>query len=178
MNYRKLVGEKVYLSPVSTRDWQLYDKWAADYETAFLSRGGDDFVRPPAVDSSSLENRAKNKNTFSIVDKATDNTIGHCGFNFEDIANRYAKIGIIIGEKDYWSNGYGTDAMRLMLDFGFNVRGYNNISLNVYEYNERAIACYEKLGFKLQGTWRERLICGQKRYNCLHFDMLASEYFG
>jgi RimJ/RimL family protein N-acetyltransferase len=176
MNYRKLVGEKVYLSPVSTEDWREYSKWAEDYETSFLANGGGR-VSPPATGPSSLENRAKNQNAFTIVDKETDLPIGNCGFNYEDVANRYAKIGITIGEKAYWSKGCGTDAVGLMLDFGFRVRGYNNINLNVYEYNERAIVCYEKLGFKRQGVWRDSLIQGEKRYDCIHMDMLAEEYF-
>ena len=67
--------------------------------------------------------------------------------------------------------------MRVLLDFGFTIRGYNNISLNVYDYNQRAIACYEKVGFKKQGVWRECMIRGNMRYDCIHFDMLASEYF-
>jgi len=177
MNYRKLVGEKVYLSPVSTDDWQAYVNWNADFETMHLVGGGDK-IKPPATGPESLEDRAKSKSQFSIVDKATDRVIGNCGFNTDDAVNRYAKIGIVIGVKEYWSSGYGTDAIRLLLDFGFNVRGYNNISLNVYEYNKRAIACYEKLGFKVQGKWRECMIRGEKRYDCLHMDLLAEEYFG
>ena len=176
-NYKKLLGKKVYLSPVSTDDWQLYDKWTNDYELTFFYYGGRTEITPPATGPSSLEKRAKDKNAFTIVDKETDAVIGECAFNYEDIENRNAKIGIAIGEKEYWSNGYGSDALRLLLDFGFNVRGYNSIHLNVYEYNERAIACYEKVGFKRQGVWRNILTRGQKQYNCIYMDILASEYF-
>ncbi len=176
-NYKKLVGEKVYLSPVTTDDWELYAKWHNDDEVEFLSGGGRDEVSPAATDATSLENRAKSKHAFTIVEKETNTVIGNCGFNFVDEENRYAKIGITIGEKNYWSKGYGRDALHLMLQFGFCIRGYNNICLNVYEYNTRAIACYEKVGFKRQGVWRETLIRGQKRYNCIHMDILASEYF-
>jgi len=177
MNHRKLAGEKVYLSPVCSDDWQLYDKWHSDFDTGHLASSVDR-VNPPATGADSLDWRVKHDSCFTIVDKATDLPIGASGFYFEDIANRYAKIGIVIGEKEYWSNGYGTDAMRLMLDFGFNIRGYNNINLNVFEYNKRALACYEKLGFKRQGAWRECLIRGQERWDCLHLDMLAEEYYG
>lgn len=176
MNYRKLVGEKVYLSPVCPDDWETFAKWNTDYEMQHLYGGGSG-IHPPATDASGAESNSRNKNQFAIVCKETDKVIGNCGFNIDDVANRYAKIGIGIGEKDYWSKGYGTDALRLMLDFGFNVRGYNNISLNVYEYNERAIACYEKVGFKRQGVWRECMIRGEKRYDCFHYDFLADEYF-
>ena len=176
-NYRKLIGEKVYLSPVSTDDWQIYEKWHNDYEFSFLEGGGRTDVSPNANGPEGLENRAKSKSSFTIVDKETDRVIGHCAFNYEDIANRYAKIGIGIGEREYWSKGYGSDALRLLLDFGFNVRGYNSICLNVFEYNKRARACYEKVGFKKQGIWRDCLVRGEKRYDCIYMDILASEYF-
>ncbi|MCL2407280.1 MAG: GNAT family N-acetyltransferase [Defluviitaleaceae bacterium] len=176
MNYKKLVGEKVYLSPVSHEDWEILAKWGADYELKFLYGGGDD-SQPPQTDSSGAESRSKNKNQFAIIDKETDKIIGTCGFNIDDLANRYAKIGIGIGAKEYWSNGYGTDALHVLLHFGFTVRGYNNISLNVYDYNPRAIACYEKVGFKRQGVWRESMIRGEERYDCIHLDYLAEEYF-
>jgi RimJ/RimL family protein N-acetyltransferase len=176
-HYKKLVGEKVYLSPVSTDDWQLFDKWHNDYELTFLLHGGRSDVSPPATGSESLEKRAKDKNAFTIGDKETDIAIGTCEFNYEDSANRNAKIGIKIGEREFWSRGYGGDAIRLMLDFGFNVRSYNSICLNVYEYNKRGIACYEKVGFKRQGVWRETLQRGEIRYDGFYYDILASEYF-
>jgi RimJ/RimL family protein N-acetyltransferase len=176
MNYKKLVGEKVYLSPICSEDWESFTKWNTDYEMQHLYGGGDG-IYPPAIDASSAESSSRNKNQFAIVCKKTDTVIGNCGFNIDDVANRYAKIGIGIGEKEYWSQGYGADALCVMLDFGFNVRGYNNISLNVYDYNKRAITCYEKVGFKRQGVWRECMIRGEKRYDCFHYDFLADEYF-
>jgi RimJ/RimL family protein N-acetyltransferase len=175
-NYTKLTGEKVYLSPVCADDWELYNKWGNDFEVT-SNYGGGTHVYPVVTGYANLQERARNRNTFTIVDKATDAVIGECGFNDEDIENRYAKIGITIGEKDYWSKGYGQDAMRLLLDFGFNVRGYNSICLNVYEFNKRGIACYEKVGFKQQGVWRDCIKRGEKRYDCIYMDILASEYF-
>ena len=175
-NYKKLVGEKVYLSPVSVDDWELYDKWNNDFEV-INNWGGGTHISPAAAGPESLNGRAKNKNAFTIVDKANDRVIGNCAFNYEDLENRYATIGITIGEKEYWSKGYGSDALRLMLDFGFNVRGHNSISLNVFEFNKRGIACYEKVGFKRQGVWRDCMIRGEQRYGCIYMDILASEYF-
>jgi RimJ/RimL family protein N-acetyltransferase len=176
-NYRKLVGEKVYLSPVSTDDWQIYNKWGNDFELTFYYYGGSTSVSPAATSPESLEWRAKCEHSFTIIDNETDAVIGECAFNYEDVKNRHAKIGIAIGERDYWSKGYGSDALRLMLDFGFNVRGYNSICLNVYEYNRRGLACYEKVGFKKQGVWRDCLTRGNKKYDCIYLDILASEYF-
>ncbi len=176
-NYKKLVGEKVYLSPVSTDDWQTYDKWNNDDELTYFYYGGRKDVSPAATDSSGLEKHANSKPIFSIIEKEADKLIGECMFNFEDMDNRHAKIGIAIGEKEYWSMGYGSDALRVLLYFGFEIKGFNSICLNVFEYNTRALTCYEKVGFKRQGFWRDCSKRGGKSYGCIYLDMLASEYF-
>ena len=59
----------------------------------------------------------------------------------------------MIGNKDFWDRGYGTEAVRLLLRFGFLTLNLNNIRLTVHSFNERAIRCYEKCGFKRCGYW-------------------------
>ena len=93
-------------------------------------------------------------------------------FNIDHI-NRKAMIGIAIGDKTFWNKGYGTGAMRLLLDYAFNLLNLNSIMLGVYAYNEWAIKCYEKVGFKLIGRKREaRIICG-KKYDVIYMDILS-----
>jgi RimJ/RimL family protein N-acetyltransferase len=66
-----------------------------------------------------------------------------------------AEIGIVIGEKDFWNKGFGTEAMRLMVDYGFSTLNLNRIHLHVYETNPRGIHCYEKVGFQQEGRLRQ-----------------------
>jgi RimJ/RimL family protein N-acetyltransferase len=178
-HYKKLVGERVYLSPCSWDDFELYHQWAVDYEVTRLTSGGNFNPQKAASlpDRDYHESCMENPNQFTIVELATERAIGRCHFTSEDKVNRNAKIGITIGEKDKWGMGFGTDAMRLLLDFGFNVRNYHMIYLNVYEYNERGIACYEKCGFIKQGAWRDCTNIGGKWFDCYYMDILASEYF-
>ena len=124
-----------------------------------------------------LESLAKDGNHFSIITQEKDKVIGNCSFFNVDPINRSAEIGIVIGEKDYWGLGYGSEALKLLLKFGFEHRNYNNIHLRVYAFNERAIASYEKVGFKKQGVFREALIRGNKKYDMVYMDILADEYF-
>jgi len=95
MNYKKLVGEKVYLSPVCPDDWEIFEKWNTDYEMQHLYGGGDG-VHPPAIDASGAESQSRNKNKFVIVCKETNKVIGNCGFNVDDVANRYWRKGILV----------------------------------------------------------------------------------
>lgn len=175
-HYKKLVGEKVYLSPVSMDDIPTFMRWLNDMEvTRFISLSHR--VYTEVLEKEAVERMAKSGNAFTIVDKETDKAIGNCDFLSENMLNRTAEIGITIFEKDYWSKGYGSDALRILLDFGFKLRNYNNICLRVLSFNSRAIACYEKVGFKRQGVQRETIIRGNEKYDLIYMDILASEYF-
>ena len=80
---------------------------------------------------------------------------GNIGFmNFNRHAHS-AEVGIVIGEKGFWNKGFGTEAMRLMVDFGFSTMNLNRIHLHVYETNPRGIHCYEKVGFQHEGRLRQ-----------------------
>jgi RimJ/RimL family protein N-acetyltransferase len=75
--------------------------------------------------------------------------------NEENLPSRSATFGIIIGDRGYLDRGYGTEASTLLLDYAFAVLGYHKINLDFFEYNARAQAMYEKLGFVLEGRRRE-----------------------
>ena len=75
--------------------------------------------------------------------------------NTENLPSRSATFGIIIGDPGYLDRGYGTEASTLLLDYAFGVLGYHKINLDLFEYNARALAMYEKLGFVVEGRRRE-----------------------
>lgn len=63
--------------------------------------------------------------------------------------------GIVIGEKEYWNRGYGSDALRTLLRFAFEELNLHRVFLHVFDFNERAIRCYEKVGFRHEGRLRQ-----------------------
>ena len=77
--------------------------------------------------------------------------------------DRNASLGIMIGDKEYWSNGYGTDAIVTLLRFAFEEMNLHRVSLHVFEFNERAIVCYRKSGFRDEGRLRHNYY-GEGRY--------------
>ena len=81
--------------------------------------------------------------------------IGNTSFMHVDWISRNAEIGIFIGEKQVWSQGYGREAMKLMLRHGFNHMNLHRISLHVYEHNVRGIKAYEHAGFVHEGRLRQ-----------------------
>ena len=89
--------------------------------------------------------------------------IGNLDLHQPHPEHRRAGLGIMIGDKAYWSNGYGTDAVVTLLRFGFHEMNLNRVFLHVFEFNERAIACYKKCGFQVEGRLRQNYY-GEGRY--------------
>ena len=86
------------------------------------------------------------------------------------------RLVFFIGDKDYWGNGYGREALELLLDFGFNILNLNSMNLSVYAYNTQAISCYKKIGFKEAGRLRQAKIIGGNKYDEILMDILACEF--
>ena len=142
--FKKIVGERIYLSPRNVEDVEIFTEWLNDfYVTDYIGRSHQTLTLQE--EKAYLEKNQDDKNTFVIVDSRTDEMIGTIGLHSVDNINRTATLGIFIGDKNYWSKGYGTEAIQLILDFGFNYLNLNNIDLTLMEFNQRALKCYEKV---------------------------------
>ena len=175
MYLKKLIGNKIYLSPIDKNDYPKYTKWINDMEVS-LGMTFANMLIDEESEKNALERLAKEQFNFAIILKENDEVIGNVGFPKLDYINRTGEVGIFIGDKNYWGNGYGKEALELLLDFGFNLLNLNNIYLKVYSFNTQAIKCYKKIGFKEAGKLREaKIICGNK-YDEVYMDMLAKEF--
>ncbi|HEY3344804.1 MAG TPA: GNAT family protein [Anaerolineaceae bacterium] len=83
--------------------------------------------------------------------------VGSCGFHAIDTRVRSAEVGIFVGDKRCWNQGYGTEVMRTLIRHGFETLNLNRIFLRVYETNTRAIRSYEKAGFIHEGRMRQAM---------------------
>jgi RimJ/RimL family protein N-acetyltransferase len=175
--YRKLVGKKCYLSPCSVEDAEKWAEWDNDLEVA-IPLGDEAYTQLPLDKTREAigDMIKKQEYVFSIVELETDNLIGRCVLFAMDKVDRRAMLGIAIGEKAYWNKGFGQDATRLLLDYGFNLLNLNNIMLGVFSYNQRAVSCYQKVGFKEIGRRRQARIIGGKKYDVILMDILAEEF--
>ena len=102
--------------------------------------------------------------------------IGNVGLHRVDWKNRTAVLGIVLGEKTLWEQGYGTDATRTMLRFAFRELNLHRVELEVFEFNPRAARCYEKAGFQHEGTRRQSLF-RDGRYHDAHLMAVLQEEF-
>ena len=173
--FKKLEGDRLYLSPINVGDAETYTQWINDFDVTV------NLLSTPSIytlekEREILERLSKEGTNLAIIDKLTDRVIGNCGLMNIDHISRKAELGIFIGDKEFWGKGYGTEAIELTLDFGFNVLNLNNIMLIVHSFNKRAIHCYEKSGFKLIGKRRQGIIMGSETYDECYMDILASEF--
>jgi RimJ/RimL family protein N-acetyltransferase len=175
--FKKLIGTKCYLSPCSREEAEKWTQWDNDLEVAIPL--GDEAYTPYTLEKMQdiLDEVSKNQShIFSIVNLETDTTIGRCLLFNIDHVNRQATLGIVIGEKEFWGKGYGQDAIKLLLDYGFNLLNLNSIMIGTFSFNERAQACFRKVGFKEIGRRREARIIGEKKFDLVLMDMVANEF--
>ena len=174
--YKKLVGEKVYLSPINVEDAEKYTEWCSDFSTTD-GLGTTTTIYTIQGEKEWLEkNSTSDHCNFAIVDLETDELIGNCGLIEIDQIHRKAEVALFIGKEENRSKGCGTDVINLLLDYGFNYLNMHNIELCVYSFNKRAINCYKKIGFKEYGRRRECVFLNGKYYDCIYMDMLESEF--
>jgi RimJ/RimL family protein N-acetyltransferase len=176
MYFKKIVGKRCYLSPIDENDSEKYTQWLNDLEvTQYLSA-----MYPRVINVKNekefLEKLAKEHN-YAIIDTDTNELLGNCGFTSIDNLNQTSEIGIFIGNKNFWNKGYGTEAMTLLIDFGFKVLNLHNISLRVVSFNPRAKKVYEKIGFNIIGKRRESILKGKERYDMIYMDILYNDFY-
>jgi len=124
----------------------------------------------------SLLNERNDNFLFGIRLLSDDRLVGAIGLGGIDWNNRSSYVGIGIGEQVDWGKGYGTDAMRLVLGYAFRELNLHRISLNVFEYNPRAVASYLKAGFMEEGRERGYLNRAGRRWDVIYMGILRTEW--
>lgn len=175
--YKKLVGDRIYLSPRNSEDVEIFTEWLNDFETTdYLGRSG--YLVTLEGEKKYLDENFSPEATFVIVTLDNNKMIGTVSLENINNINRTATLGIFIGDKDYRSQGYGTEAIKLILEYGFKYLNLHNIKLDLMAFNERALKCYQKCGFKEYGRRRKCKYINGKYYDSISMDILAEEFEG
>ncbi|MEO3944937.1 GNAT family protein [Gorillibacterium sp. CAU 1737] len=171
----KLQGERVSLMTVRPEDAARISHWLNDLEIT-VPLGGEAYTPIfPERMRREIETDGQN-HSFLIVVNETIQPIGRCHLYSLDFINNSGRLGIFIGERDQWGKGYGTEAVNLLLEYAFHLLNLNSIMLGVFEFNERALHCYRKAGFREIGRLREARLVGGRYYDAVLLDLLASEF--
>lgn len=171
--FEKIRGERLYLSPMSEDDLEIYTKWMNDKE--ITEKLGNYYKNITlSFEKKYLENESGY--SFAIVLKKENRLIGNISLMDVNNINQTASLGIFIGDKEDRNKGYGKEAIKILLDYGFNTLNLNNIMLGVFSFNEFAIRTYEKIGFKKIGHRRNSIYRNGKLYDEIFMDILKDDF--
>ncbi|GER84659.1 MAG: GNAT family N-acetyltransferase [Thermogemmatispora sp.] len=171
-----LVGERVYLRPLEpTQDNHLYATWLNDEEIRRY------FSIYPTSDSRAKERleqlyRDGKHIIFGVALKSNNRLIGLVGLKDINYINQTAEFYIIIGDRAVWGQGYGTEATKLMIRYGFMELNLNRIQTQDMEENIGGWRADEKAGFKYEGTLRQAILRFGKYHDVRVYSLLRSEY--
>ena len=174
-----IFGKRVRLRGAERSDLEKFIVWINDPKvTAGLAL----FLPMSSVDEEKwFENamqRPQEEKPLAIDMKdGTDwRLIGNSSFFAFDWVARSAEVGIMIGDKTVWNQGYGRETMNLLLRHGFETLNLNRIYLRVYANNKRAIRVYEKVGFVHEGRMRQAAYKNGEYSDVLYMSVLREEW--
>ena len=158
------------------KDSEYFARWNRDSEYQQLLDSGPARLWTPKEMKEWLEKHLDNLYGFTIRTLEDDRMIGMVDLGGIDWVTRNSWVGIGIGERDYWGKGYGSEAMQLILRFGFEQLNLNRITLNVFEYNQRAVQSYVKCGFQVEGRLRQWMQRGGERFDLIFMGILREDW--
>lgn len=202
---RLLWGEKIILNAIEREDLTEFAEWFGNLDLLIMVRDGGVFpytlqdeeawfegqrnspdvtfaIRIQQGQPATRQAKPQTADPFAppgklaIRSQGKETLIGSCGLFGFNWQARHAELGIAIGNPDYWGGGYGSDAVRVLLRYGFLELNLNRIYLRVYDYNTRAIAAYLKTGFVEEGRERQHMFRDGAYHDIVWMSILRDEW--
>lgn len=150
-------GEKIFLRPLKDED--AYGSYPSWLNNPIVCRGNSHGVFPytshDALDFISASRTNKNALILAIIDKQTSKHIGNVSLQAINFINRSAELAILLGERDSWGKGIGTEACRLMMMHGFKSLNLHRIYLGTASSNHGMQKIADRLGMSREGCRKE-----------------------
>jgi len=173
-----LAGSQVYLRPLEKTDLgEHYLAWLNDPEvTRYLETGVFPTTRQDLEKFFESVTGSRTQVILAIMDKKSNRHIGNVKLGPIDWLHRRAVFGILIGEKKFWGRGIGQEVTRLAVEYAFLRLNLNRVSLGVSVEHKSGVRCYEKIGFRVEGCFRQDLFRNGEYHDRLWMGLLRDEY--
>lgn len=173
---RFLEGERIYLRPFGEEDTAGYYQMLFNPEMRRLTGTKQAFTLEGV--RRYIAEKSDNHDTILLLIALSDSDqiIGDIALQDIDYVNRNANIRIALDKGEHLGKGYGPEAIRLLLEYAYGILNLHRIELQVFDYNERAIKAYEKVGFKREGVQRDALYYQHRYHDSIIMSMLEEEY--
>jgi RimJ/RimL family protein N-acetyltransferase len=166
-------GIKVQLRPLTENDWDLLEKWNRDPDVLYYAEGDDVAAYGPEKVRQIYRSVSQEAHCFLI--EADGKAIGECWLqqmNLPRVLRMFPgldcrRIDLMIGEKEYWSRGIGTVAIRLLTGYAFIDENADIIyNPDIADYNIRSLKAFQKAGYRVVGeTMQAPNAKAQKTYD-------------
>jgi RimJ/RimL family protein N-acetyltransferase len=177
-----LASERVRLRSHLASDAADHVRWRNDAEVAFWATAGDIRFWPvaeAAVDRwfvDKLPGLDPRTDGVFAVDLLDGRHIGMADYRDVDAVARSATVGITIGEKDLWGQGYGSEALSLLVGYLFDHHNLHRVQLDTWSGNERAMRSFARIGFTEEGRLREAVWGPGRYFDSVVMGILRSEW--
>ncbi len=149
-------GKKIVLRPLIKRDIPQLLVWFNDPEVNQYLTGYLPLYEKEEEEWFERLHRDKQTEIVLAIETKKGNFIGNIGLHRIRWTDGFATLGITIGNKHYWGQNYGSDAIMTILKYAFNTLNLRKICLSVLEFNQRAYRCYYKCGFREEGRKKKQ----------------------
>lgn len=166
-----LIGKKIYLKNLFVQNiTEDYISWMNDYEIVKYTESRFSPHNRESIEQ--FVNNANNANNilFGIFTIDSGTHIGNIKLGAINWIHRYADIGLIIGNKNYWGKGIATEAISLVSDYAFTQLNLHKLTAGAYEFNEGSIKAFIKNGFSDVFVEKEKYFFEGKYINCVHLE--------
>jgi len=174
-------GEKTYLAAEEPEIMaKAFSRWMQDSEYIRLLDSDPPRLWSVRQEKEWIEKELEKEDPYDIFfvikSRSEDKLLGFTALFDLSLNHGDSLVAIALGEREYWGQGYGTDAMRTLLRYAFHELNLRRISLLVFEYNTRAISSYEKAGFTHEGRMRGMMLREGRRWDFLFMGILREEW--
>lgn len=168
---------RIYLRALEPEDYKTSINWRKDDEIWGML-GGTKYFVSEAYEKKWVEDTIFNSRDMklAVCEKETNKYIGNVYATDIDLINRSCTTGLLIGDREYWSKGYGSEAYRLLLDYLFNERNLNRAQAFVLESNVASLKMHQKVGYRIEGTLRQSAYKNGRYQNQVLLSILKEDF--